>query len=288
VLEDPSPGAYGNLATVCTALHNANPYLVRYVNLPRGTGPGYQATVLDYVHQTSAQMLSFDRYPLLANGSDDGDFVNNWADMRAVGKQTGLPVWGYIQTVGFDGHRSPSADDLSWQVNTSLAYGAAGLQFFTYWTPTPERGGNFQPAMIDLLGRRTQHYYDVQSVIAGSVTNTGKQLRSMTSESTVHANESATPARSAKFGPDNYVTAASGDPVVLSRFVDKSGDRWLFVANRSHTTPAKATLRLRSESVARVAQFDSPTGRTTAQRDAGGISVSLRPGGAALYHLAKH
>ena len=288
LLEDTEPGTYNRLNATVAALRAANPYYLRYSNLPPGTGPGYQASIVEYAGKVGAQMLSFDRYPMLADGSTDPDYVNNWADMRAAANQLGLPVWGYIQTVGFDGHRSPSYDDIAWQVNTSLAYGAKGVQYFTYWTPTPERGHNFQPAMIDPLGRRTQHYYDVQDINAGTLAGLGNKLRAMTSESVTHANESTAPARTARFSPDNFVTDTSGNAVVLSRFVDKAGDRWLLVVNRSNTTAAKATVNLRSSSVARVNQFDSKTSTLSAQRDPAGLSVSLRPGASTLYQLSKH
>ncbi|MFI9388916.1 hypothetical protein [Kutzneria sp. NPDC052558] len=288
LLEDTEPWSYNQLTATVAALRAANPYYLRYSNLPPGTGPGYQASVLEYVGKAGAQMLSFDRYPMLSDGTVDPDYVNNWADMRAAGAQAGLPVWGFIQTVGFDGHRSPSYDDIAWQVNTSLAYGCKGVQYFTYWTPTPERGHNFQPAMIDSLGRKTQHYYDVQDINTGTLAGLGNKLRAMTSESVTHANESTAPARTARFGPDNFVTDTSGNAVVLSRFVDKAGDRWLLVVNRSNTAAAKATVKLRSSSVARVNQFDSRSSKLSAQRDAGGLSISLRPGASTLYQLTKH
>lgn len=288
LLEDTEPWSYDRLNSTVTALRAANPYYLRYSNLPPGAGPAYQASVVQYATRVGAQMLSFDRYPMLSDGSTDPDYVNNWADMRAAAAQVGLPVWGFIQTCGFDGHRSPSYDDIAWQVNTSLAYGAKGVQYFTYWTPTPERGHDFQPAMIDPMGRRTQHYYDVQDINASVLAGIGNQIKTMKSESVTHANETAAPARSARFGPDNYVTDASGDAVVLSRFADKAGNRWLLVVNRSNTAAAKATLKLRSSSVAKVDQFDARSRRTAAQRDADGISVSLRPGASALYRLAPH
>lgn len=287
LLEDTEPWSYNQLNATVAALRAANPYYLRYSNLPPGAGAGYQASVVEYAGKVTAQMLSFDRYPMMADGSTDPDYVNNWADMRAVSAQTGLPVWGYIQACGFPGRRSPSYDDIAWQVNTSLAYGAKGVQYFAYWTPGPDRG-DFQPGMIDLLGRRTQHYYDVQDVNTGTLVALGNKLRTMTSESVTHANESAAPARSARFGPDNFVTDVSGDAVVLSRFVDKAGDRWLLVVNRSNKKAAKATVRLRSSSVARVSHFDSRTRKISAQRDAGGLSVSLRPGASTLYQLSKH
>src|SRR5262249_7141253 len=121
LLEDTEPWAYDRLNATVSALRSANPYYLRYSNLPPGTGPGYQASVVQYAGKTTAQMLSFDRYPMWNNGATDPDFINNWADMRAAAAQVNLPVWGYIQTLGFPGHRSPSYDDVAWQVNTSLA-----------------------------------------------------------------------------------------------------------------------------------------------------------------------
>lgn len=276
VLETPSRDSYRNLAAACTALRGVNSHLLRYVNLPAGNGLDYQRAILDYVRLVDPQLLSCNRSPLLAGG-EDIDYVANLADLRAVGRQTGLPVWANIQTVGFDGHRSPSAADLLWQVNMALAYGAKGAQFFTYWTPPVELGGHFQPAMIDSFGYKTARYHAVQQINTDWLACVGGLLRTMTSESVVHANENA------RFEPDQYVTGTSGSPVVLSRFVDRAGQRWLLVVNRSSGGRARASLRLRCE---QVSQFDPSSGELTPQRDTGGISVALSPGAAVLYRLS--
>ena len=39
----------------------------------------------------------------------------------------------YFNTIPYQGHRDPSLGELCWQAFTSLAFGARGLLWFTYW-----------------------------------------------------------------------------------------------------------------------------------------------------------
>ncbi|SPL89859.1 unnamed protein product [[Actinomadura] parvosata subsp. kistnae] len=108
-------------------------------------------------------MLSFDRYPFLTGGFDDG-YLDDLATVREHARRAGLPAWMYVQTLAYDGHREPTAAELAWQVNTALAYGYTGIQYFTYWTPDPARGEGFRPALIGPDGEPTARYAAVRDL----------------------------------------------------------------------------------------------------------------------------
>src|SRR5205823_3204957 len=99
-------------------------------------------------------LLSYDSYPLYLDGSDDPNYFSGWQIMRAIGLGSGLPTWLYIQSMSYNGHRFPTAAELAWQINVSLAYGCKGIQYFCYWQP-PDTQETFGPALIDRTGKRT-------------------------------------------------------------------------------------------------------------------------------------
>ena len=88
------------------------------------------------------------------------DYFYNWAVIREYSLKFGVPSWVFIQSVDFDGsqvglaqRRRPTEAEILWQINVSLAYGAKGIQYFTYWTPKVEPDGpiQFGEALVSLV-----------------------------------------------------------------------------------------------------------------------------------------
>jgi hypothetical protein len=63
-----------------------------------------------------------------------------------------VPFWGYLQSVAWEGMRAPKAAELRWNAFTTLAFGAAGLYYFTYWDPGLNDGLQFHDAVVNLDG----------------------------------------------------------------------------------------------------------------------------------------
>lgn len=161
-------------------------------------------------------------------------------------------------------------------------------QYFTYWTPDPARGEGFQPAPITVDGQRTERYDHSKVLNTTWLQPVGRQLKPLVSESVGHANDTPLPAGAVPFTPDGYLREVAGDAVIVSRFrgADPAGrQRWLFVANRSHSAPATSTMKVVPEAVAAVARHDPATGQYVAQPNPTNITVTLPAGGAALYLL---
>jgi hypothetical protein len=285
LFDEPAAASFPSLGRAFAITRNLAPNLLVYANLLPGTGPGYDDYVSGFIQTVKPSLLSFDRYPL-GTSSDDAGYFQNWAQIRSHALAAGIPSWVFIQTLAYNGHRSPTAAELAWQVNVSLAYGCKGIQYFTYWTPDPARGEGFGTALVTLDGQLTDTYTASKQLNTGWLAPVGRELKQLTSELVQHANESPLPAGAAGFTPDAFVAAASGSPVILGRFTGAigAGTRVLLVANRSHD--ATAVTRLTTGTAVSTVQLFDPSTGTYATRPAGYLDVSLAPGAAALYKLS--
>ena len=257
----------------------------------------YQRYLELYFSEVSPSVLSFDHYPLLSRNRITSDYFYNWAVIRRFSLKFDVPSWVFIQSMGFDGsglglakRRTPDENEIFWQINVSLAYGAKGIQYFTYWTPDNSPQIKFGDALVARDGTSTPRY--------GYATNAndylrvvGKVLLPLTPQSdVVHARVRRLPRGAKKFKADGYVRAVSGSPIILSRFKDPNGgtERYLFVANRSFLKAAETRLTL-SGLVSGVSEVNSETGQpgpvTLTGDPPRNLSLRIGPGRARLYRL---
>ena len=119
--------------------------------IPEG-GYSHEQYIDDYIRIYNPQILSFAYYPLYEAGIMQHGYFDNMSVMRTKAAEAKIPFWFYVQTCSFsDNTRIPNEADLHWLVNTALAYGAKGIQYFTYVVPISFPGGEqFNGAMIDL------------------------------------------------------------------------------------------------------------------------------------------
>jgi hypothetical protein len=79
-------------------------------------------------------------------------FYTNLDIVRKLSLETKTPFWNCILANAHFNYMDPSDATFNLQVYTSLAYGARGIQYFTYVSPTI---GNFRLAAVDQFGNRT-------------------------------------------------------------------------------------------------------------------------------------
>jgi hypothetical protein len=282
--DEPGPGWFGTLARALAVSRELAPQLLPYINLFPSDDPAYYR---DFVDIVKPSLVSFDRYPLLSEGREDANYFHNWKIVRDAALRGDVPSWVFIQTLAYNGHREPTAAELLWQINISLAYGAKGIQYFTYWTPEAARGEGFGPALITVDGKRTSRYYAAQKINTTWLHQVGRELKPLVSETVVHANESPLPNSTVGFTPTDLVTNIAGSPVVVGTFRSRDTaikDRWLLVANRSHSTSAKATVTLNPGTVSGVEVFQ-PISRAFTSTRGNGVPLTLAPGAATLLQL---
>jgi len=283
--DEPPAGRFPSLAKAFAVAREVAPNYTPYSNLVPGSGAGYQSFVRQFVDTVHPPMLSFDRYPLLSSG-EDAQYFANWAIIRSEGLRANIPTWTFVQSVEYNGHRFPTQAELLWQINTSLAYGCKGIQYFTYWQPDPARGEGFGRALTTLDGTLTPLYTAAKTINTSWLSQVGVELKPLVSELAVHANETP-PDGATGFTPDTYLSGTSGSAAVLGRFrpTDAAKTRWLLIANRQHSTSASTTVTLNQATVTKVSVFDPATRAYTAQPDRTKIVATLAPGAAALYKL---
>jgi hypothetical protein len=252
----------------------------------------YAEYVERYLKTVKPPVLCFSHYPLLEGTKITRDYFYNWALNRRFALRFGIPSWVFIQSIFFDNdgkkgppfHRRPNEAEIRWQVNVSLAYGAKGIQYFTYWTRLSSSAQNrYGEGLISAGGERSETY-EYAKRINGYLEVVGKVLLPLRSESVTHARESPLPRGATAFRGDRYVKSASGSPVILGRF-RKPGvenQRYLFVANRSFSKRARTRLTL-TDSVGKVFAYD--VSRRTFVGVSRNLQPTLQPGGARLYML---
>jgi hypothetical protein len=233
-------------------------YLERYMNQKR------------YPNSAVAPpMLSFDHYPLLADGRTTPDFFYNHAVIRNFVQRFGVPSWGFVQSMDFVGLglevRRPDEAEIFWQINVALAYGVKGIQYFTYWTPA-DTDVRFGTALIERTGERTGRKTDLYDSAARAnefLLKVGGVLLPLNSASVTHFGERRLPRGAKAFQGNSYVKAASGDAAILGFFVDPRDPaaRYLLVVNRSPKKPATTRLTV-SSTVTSVERFDPSFGET--------------------------
>ena len=245
-------------------------------------------------------VLSFDHYPLLTDERTTPDFFYNHAVIRNFARRFGVPSWGFVQSMGFDGRkvglgvrRRPDEAEIFWQINVALAYGVKGVQYFTYWTPQNNEV-KFGNALISRAGTRTSLYGYAQRA-NDFLRKVGGVLLPLTSYSVTHFGEKRLPRGAKLFKGDSYVRAASGDPAILSFFgaPNDPTERYLLVVNRSPNRASRTRLTV-SGTVKRVERFDPSVGETGVfvPQPLGGdpprfLYPSPRAGRAVLYRMRK-
>ncbi len=176
VMDEPGDIHYERLRGVRDVLEAMFPGILYHVNLlpvynedvlynrgepghPTPEGYTYADYVNNFLSRYRPQVLSYDYYPFHYEFPWIWNtYYENLSIIRAAAKRQKIPYWVYIQTCSFGATvRVPTRSEIQWQVNTSLAYGAKGIQYFTYWLP--EDGIQiFNGAMIDRKGNRTPVY----------------------------------------------------------------------------------------------------------------------------------
>lgn len=286
--DEPGPDRFPTLGEAFDLYREIAPKYLPYVNLlPNVYGDAYDDYLNGFAEQVRPSLISFDRYPLWAGGVEDPEYFDNWARVRRAGLKAGLPTWVFIQTLGFNGHREPTEAEFGWQVNVSLAYGAKGIQFFTYWTPDPARGEGFLPALLTVEGEKTARYDYARRLNTSWLQPVGRQLKPLVPATVGHANEAVLPKGTEAWTADAYVKRVAGDPIIVSRFTSPTaGDetQWLFLANRSGQKSATAELILNAAMVS-TQVFHPETGNYTNTPAKYRIATTLPAGGGALYKL---
>lgn len=93
-----------------------------------------------FIDVMQPSIISYDHYGLFPN-SDRTDYFLNLGLIAEMAKKNKIPFINFIQASKFIvDWRLPSAQDMRYLVYTSLAYGARGIGYYTYWGQVIHKG----------------------------------------------------------------------------------------------------------------------------------------------------
>lgn len=175
--DEPAESQFDQLRTLCNYYRTQNPDKLFYINLlpycakitqiqqHKSDESGRATTQEEYLHyletyvqKTSPTVLSFDNYPCIGPFPSIADhYFLNLSMICATARRHQIPAWCFIQACSWNPNvRVPGEAEILWQVNTALAYGIRGIQYFTFWQPMAD--GTWQGGMISPSGEKLPQY----------------------------------------------------------------------------------------------------------------------------------
>lgn len=135
----------------------------------------YDDYLEEFIKTVEPEYLCYDHYALLdINGvkSVRKSYIKNLRSVAEAAERAKIPFEVFLLTLGhWDFRTVKTYADIGWQVFTSLAYGAAGAQTFTYWTMVDVTYPNEAKVTTGVVGQKGEllpAWYAMKEVIADS------------------------------------------------------------------------------------------------------------------------
>ncbi len=195
-----------------------------------------------YVKEVPVQFLSFDYYPVFKDHLAESWYAN-LETIAMKSRQANKPFWAFVLTTNFDeGHVTPQDQAaMRLQAYSDLAYGAQGIQYFTYWSATSidaPSGEDQRGAPISATGKRSVVYERVRAL--------SKELQAWAPAfmgakvvSVRHMGRGAIPRGTVRLTslPEQVkVLETHGAPAIVS-VLENAGVRYLLLVNKDHLNP---------------------------------------------------
>lgn len=142
--DEPNCSHYPELAAQIYRVRTADDSKLLYLNLfptyapEQLTGtPDYNEYVRRYVDELKTGFLSYDHYSItadsLGNTSMTPDYYENLEIISRHAREAGIPFWAFALSTAHYSFPAATREHLRLQMFSNLAYGAQGVQYFTYW-----------------------------------------------------------------------------------------------------------------------------------------------------------
>lgn len=240
----------------------------------------YTAHVEQLVKEVPVPFVSFDHYPVIEDKmgvkSLRPSYYKNLHIIAKVSSESDLPFWAFSLAVAHTPYPIPTIGEMKLQMYSNLAYGAQGLQYFTYWTPI-STNWDFHSGPITAEGKRTVVYDRIKLINqeiqhrAGVflnanlvwVAHTGKHIP----EETARLHKLPAPVK--------LLETSDGGAIVS--LLEKGSRQFMVVVNRDFQDPMSLTFAA-DESV-KVVQKDGVLVPATAYAS----KIEVDPGDAVIY-----
>ncbi|MCF3108727.1 hypothetical protein LL912_08050 [Niabella sp. CC-SYL272] len=292
IVDEPGKDNLDWPANAYKALLKYDPAGTPSVNLfPSFVYPDYEQAYVEAwvrkVGKENLKLLSFDHYPLLANGAFGPAYFKNMDVIRRVGLRYGIATSMYPQSMGIvHAYRRPDSNELRYSAYTALAYGIRNLVWFTYNTPVRQPVERFTNAIIDSLGNKTDLYEPFKKLNA-ELKQLGKTTEWLDAVEVYHSD--TLDGTAGLTLPDNFFwkPVDGHQRMILTQFKDRrTGQSFVMVVNKSLKNKEAFSFHLGS-GIRKVDLVSARDGKqyTTRYRRGAVFTDMLLPGEGKLYAL---
>lgn len=239
----------------------------------------YKEHVDLFIKEVPIQVLSFDHYPVVGD-SLRYNWYENLEIFSEAARSAGKPFWAFALAVAHGPYPLPTIAQLRLQIYSDLAYGAQGIQYFTYWTPY-DTAWKFNNAPISLEGKRTDSYDRVKFVNSEikklsfvflgsrviSVTHTGNAIPSGTKPMMTL--------------PENFTELKTEGTGAVVSLLENKENNYLVIVNRDFLKSMKLTINCKPV-VFKIQKDGSKVKAADYQN-----TIEIDPGDAAIYTWTK-
>ncbi len=285
--DEPSAPDFAALAAARDALFRLDPRHPSYVNLfptyassaQLGTS-SYPEYLRAFMVEFRPQLLSFDHYPVLEGDRLREDYYQNLEWIRQASEEFKVPFWAFALACAHKPYPMPSLPHIRLQAWSNFAYGARGLQYFTYWTPRPGTW-DFHDAPIREDGTRSPTY-DLLRSFNRELQGSSDWILNSRVTGVFHTGARPQGTR----GPDDSCPfrEVNGGDALIGVFQSTTGRRHTLVVNRSLTQSATLTLHLQPW-VRSITAGPPLSGSRVSGVSGKDFAVSLEPGSAAWLQI---
>ncbi len=193
-----------------------------------------------FVSEVKPQFISYDNYRI--EGSQDqkdppltADYYSNLLEIRRVAQKHKLPFWNIVSSNQIvPEFTPPSPANFLLQAYTTLASGAQGLTWYTYYS------NGYAHAPVDISGSRTATWSYLK-MVNDQVKTLGPVMRPLTSTGVYFTAPSFAP--SLPKLPGRWIgKATSAAPLMIGEFAGAADQRYAMIVNLSLRDSAHVTL----------------------------------------------
>ena len=286
ITDEPNAAAFDGLGQVVAYLKEKDPKHPGFINIlptyardfPGTLGTDtYEQHVRLYAEKVKPFVISYDHYHFTEHG-DRADFFENLDTVRKVALEKKIPFWNIVLVTQHFAYRHLTEPELRFEAMQTLAFGARGLLWFTYWMPrgVPEPQ-SWKHSLILADGSRDPHY-DMVKAINADTKAIGDALGRCDSTHVFHHGEGGT------IKASNPPVTPTGGKLTVGVFKHRDDGKTLaMIANRDYKQPAETSAIIQPAN-ATVEQFDpaTKTWSPAPHRERGVIPISLPAGGGVL------
>lgn len=206
----------------------------------------YRKYVHNFIREVPVPFLSFDNYPILRN--DEGRYLReNWYEnLEIISKEARIsnkPFWAFALTVSHGNYPIPTLSELRLQIYSNLAYGAQGIQYFTYWTPLKKTEWNYQHGPISDVSKQRTEVYDRIKIVNREIQSLAGVFLGAKITSVAHTG-SVIPNGTKRLGqlPSKIKKIETTGVGAIVSFLEKGEENFVVIVNRDFHNSMKLVL----------------------------------------------